>query len=180
MTGDVPHYSGRWEAEDVVKRVSGVRAIANDIQIKIPELGTRSDTEIAEAAANALTWNVSLSGAEIKPVVKDGWVSLSGQVRWGYQRMAAEAAVRNLMGIRGVSNEITVKTTVKATDVKQKIEDAFRRHANLDAKGIDVAVHNSTITLNGHVHSWQEREDATLAAWAAPGVNSVENRLIIQ
>jgi len=180
LTGDVPHYSGRWAAEDCAKRVNGVRAIANDIQIKMPASGERTDTDIAEAAANALRWNVSLSGTDIKPVVKDGWVSLSGQVSWGFQRITAEVSVRNLMGVRGVSNEITVKSTVKASDVKQKIEDAFKRHAVLDAKDIQVVVHNATVTLNGHVHSWQEREDATLAAWAAPGVNTVDNRLAIQ
>lgn len=180
LTGDVPHYSDRLAAEDGAKRVCGVRAIANDIEIKIPASGERTDSDIAEAAANAIRWNVSLSGTEIKPVVKEGWISLTGQVAWGYQRLAAESAVRHLIGVKGMSNEISVKPTVKASDVKQKIEEAFERHARLDAKDIQVVVHSSTVTLNGHVHTWQEREDATLAAWAAPGVNTVENLLAIQ
>jgi osmotically-inducible protein OsmY len=181
LTGDVPHYFARWAAEESVKRVKGVRAIANDIEIKIPVSGARSDTDIAEAAASALRWNVSLSGTEIEPpVVKDGCVSLSGQVSWGYQRIVAENAVRHLMGVKAVLNHISVKPSVKISDVKQKIEEAFRRHAMLDAKDIQVVVHNASVTLNGHVHSWREREDATLAAWAAPGVNAVENHLAVQ
>jgi len=180
LTGDVPDYSGRWSAEDIVKRISGVRAIANDIEVKIPASGLRTDTDIAEAAANALKWNVSLSSAEIKPVVKDGLVTLSGRVSWGYQRAGAENAVRYLMGVRGVANQIKVTSNLKATDVKQKIEDAFKRQAVLDAKGIEVNVDTSTVTLKGHVHSWQEREDASRAAWAAPGVIAVDNRLSIQ
>ena len=180
LIGDVPDYSGRWVAENIVKRVGGVRAIANDIEVKIPASGVRTDTDIAEAAANALKWNVSLSSADIKPVVKDGRVTLTGKVDWGYQRAAAENTVRYLMGVRGVGNQIKVTPSVEATDVKQKIEDAFKRQAILDAKDIEVSVDGSTITLNGHVHSWQEREDASRAAWAAPGVIAVENRLSIQ
>lgn len=180
LTGDVPHYSCRWLAEDVVKRVGGVRAIANDIQVKMPASGMRSDTEIAEAAANALQWNVSLSGTQIKPVVKDGWVTLSGHVDWGYQKAAAENAVRHLLGVKAVSNEITVKSSVKTTDVKRQIEQAFKRHALLDAGEIQVDVDSSTVILKGHVRSWQEQQDATLAAWSAPGVTAVENRLSIQ
>jgi osmotically-inducible protein OsmY len=180
LTGDVSHYSGRWVAEDIVKRVSGVRAIANDLQVKIPASGMRTDTEIAEAVANWLQWNVSLSDTQIKPVVKDGWVTLSGEVSWGYQKVAAESAVKHLMGVKGVTNGINVKPTVKATDVKQKIEDAFKRQAILDAKDIEVNVDAATVILKGHVHSWQEREDASRAAWAAPGVIAVENRLSVQ
>ncbi len=180
LTGDVPNYSDRWAADDIVKRVCGVRAIANDVQVKIPLSGMRTDTDIAEAAANALQWHVSLSGSHLKPVVKDGWITLSGQVGWGYQRVAAENAVRHLMGVKGVTNDIRVASNIKTSDVKQKIEDAFKRHAILDAKDIEVDVDSSTVTLNGHVHSWQERADASLAAWAAPGVLAVDNRLAVQ
>jgi osmotically-inducible protein OsmY len=180
LTGEAPHYSDRWAAEDIVKRVTGVRAIANDVQVQIFPLGLRSDSDIAEAAANALQWNVSLSNTQLKPIVKDGWITLGGQVSWGYQRVAAETAVRSLMGVKGVTNDIRVTSSIKVSNVKQKIEDAFKRHAVLDAKDIEVSVDNSTVILKGHVHSWQEREDASQAAWAAPGVMAVENHLAVQ
>jgi osmotically-inducible protein OsmY len=180
LTGESPHYAGRWGAEDVVKRVRGVRAIANEIQVKIPVAGMRSDTEIAEAAANALRWNALTSVTSIKPIVKDGWITLSGTVAWGYQKMAAANCVCNLQGVKGVANEITVESPVKASDVKQKIEAAFQRHAALDARDIQVSVENSTVILKGHVRTWQERDDASRAAWAAPGVGNVENQLYLQ
>jgi len=180
LTGEASHYSGRWAAEDIAKRVGGVRAIANEIQVKISVTGMRHDTDIAEAAANALRWHVATVSSQIKPVVKDGWVTLSGKVQWGFQKTAAEIAVRNLMGVKGVSNDLVVASPIKAADVKQKIEEAFKRHAILDASGIEVKVDNSTVTLQGHVQTWQEREDAARAAWAAPGVVNVENRLFLQ
>lgn len=180
LTGEVSSFAGKWSAEDIAKRVSGVRAIANDLQVTIPSSGVRSDTDIAEAAANALRWNVSLAGTQIKPVVKDGWITLSGNVSWGYQRMSAENTVRSLIGVKGVTNAVIVASTVKVTDVKQKIEEAFKRHAVLDAKGIEVKVDSATVILKGHVHTWQEHDEASRAAWAAPGVDNVENRLLVQ
>ena len=180
LTGEVSHFAGKWAAEDITKRVSCVRAIANDIRVTIPLSGVRTDTDIAEAAANALQWNVSMGGTQIKPVVKDGWVTLGGKVIWGFQRTSAESAVRHLMGVKGVTNDIIVASAIKVADVKRKIEEAFKRHAILDAKDIEVKVDNSTVTLKGHVHTWQEHDDAARAAWAAPGVANVENRILIQ
>jgi len=180
LTGEVCHFADKWAAEDIAKRVSGVRAIANEIQVQIPLAGVRSDTDIAEAAANALRWHVATGATQIKPVVINGWVTLSGKVQWAFQRTAAENAMRNLMGVKGVMNDIVIASTVKVADVKQKIEDAFKRHALLDAKDIEVNVDRSTVTLTGHVHTWQEHADAAYAAWAAPGVANVENRLVIQ
>jgi len=180
LTGEVPHYSGRWAAEDVAKRVNGVRAIANELKVSMPLSGVRTDTDIAEAAANTLRWHVSVSDLQIKPVVKDGWVTLTGKADFGYQRTSAENAVRQLMGVKGITNNILVTSPIKVSDVKQKIEEAFKRHAILDAKDIEVKVDSSTVTLKGHVHTWQEHDDAARAAWAAPGVANVENRLTIQ
>ncbi len=180
LTGEVGHYQGKCAAEDITKRVSGVRAIANDIQVEIPASAIRTDTEIAEAAANALRWNFSLADTQVKPIVKDGWVTLSGKVTFGFQRNSALSAVRALIGVKGVISDIVVASAVKGADVKRKIEEAFKRHAVLDARDIEVKVDDSTVTLKGHVHTWQELADADRAAWAAPGVAHVENRLVIQ
>jgi len=180
LTGEVGHFTDKWAAEDVVKRISRVRAIANEIQVKIPLAGVRNDTDIAAAAANALRWHVATAGYEIRPVVTNGWITLTGMVQWGFQKNAAETAVRHLLGVKGVTNNVLVNTTVKAGDVKQKIQDAFKRHAILDSNDIVVKVDRGTVTLEGHVHTWQEHEDAARAAWAAPGVADVENRLSIQ
>lgn len=180
LVGEVAHYADRYTAEEVAKRVMGVRAIANELQVKIPKPGERSDIDIANAAANALKWNVSLGACTVKAVVNHGWVTLSGEVEYGFQRGAAERAVLYLLGVTGISNEITIRPNVKMADVKQKIEDAFQRQARLDAKDIEIRVNESRITLKGHVHSWREKDDAARAAWAAPGVAAVENQLRVQ
>jgi osmotically-inducible protein OsmY len=180
LQGSVPHFSDRWTAEEVTKRVAGVRAIANDIEVKIPKPGERSDSDIASAAANALKWHFVLESSDIQPIVKQGWITLSGHVSHGYQKTVAEGAVRYLFGVKGVFNNIEVRPEVKATDVKEKIQSAFQRQASLDAKDIKVNVDDSAVVLQGTVHSWREKDDAAIAAWAAPGVTKVENKLQVQ
>ena len=180
LLGSVAHYADRYTAEEVAKRVAGVRAIANELEVKLPKPGERSDLDLANAAANAVKWNVALGSCDVKVVVKHGWITLSGQVGHGYQKSMAESLVRYLMGVIGVTNEIIVKPSVKMVDVKQKIEDAFQRQARLDAKDIDIKLEDDKVTLKGHVHSWREKDDAARAAWAAPGVAKVENQLQVQ
>jgi osmotically-inducible protein OsmY len=180
LQGSVPHFSDRWTAEEVTKKVAGVRAIANDIEVKIPKPGERSDSDIAAAAANAVKWHFVLESSDIQPVVKQGWITLSGHVSHGYQKTVAEGAVRYLLGVKGVFNDIEVRPAIKATDVKQKIQSAFERQASLDANDIKVNVDDSAVVLQGTVHSWREKDDAAIAAWAAPGVTKVENKLQVQ
>ena len=180
LAGNVPHYADRWTAEQVAKRVNGVRGIANDIEIVMPKAGERSDTDIANAAVNALKWHFATGSCDIKPVVVHGWVKLTGQVQYAYQRSIAESAVRYLAGVKAVTNDIVIKPQVRVGDVKQKIVAAFERQADLDAKGITVNVSDSEVTLKGYVHSWREKDDAARAAWAAPGVARVENQIQVQ
>jgi osmotically-inducible protein OsmY len=180
LQGFVPHFSDRWSAEEDTKKVGGVRAIANDIEVKIPKPGERSDTDIAATAANALRWHFALESSDVKVVVKQGWITLSGHVLHGYQRAIAEGAVRYLLGVKGVYNDIEVRPAVKATDIEAKIQSAFQRHAALDAKDIKIKVDDTAVVLQGSVHSWREKDDAAIAAWAAPGVTKVENKLQVQ
>jgi osmotically-inducible protein OsmY len=179
LFGNVPHFSDKYSAEKIAKRLSGVRAIANDIIVNIPVPGKRSDTDIAIAAANALKWNTSLGQCDIKAVVSEGGICLSGHVAYGYQVNVAEAAVRYLLGVTGILNNLTIKPSVEVVDVKRKIEDAFQRQARLDAKDIDVRLNDNQVTLKGFVSSWREKDDAARAAWAAPGVCKVENQLLV-
>jgi osmotically-inducible protein OsmY len=180
LAGHVGSYVDKWAAEKAVKGVAGVSAVANDIEVKIGTAGQRSDREVAEAAVNALKSNVSVPASDIRAIVNDGWVTLEGKAALWYQKNAAENAVRNLWGVKGIVNNIDVRTTVYPGDVKGRIRQSFKRHANLDADKVQVSVADGTVTLAGEVSSWHEREDAEVAAWSAPGVARVQNTLSVR
>jgi osmotically-inducible protein OsmY len=177
LTGAVTSFSERWAAENAAERVAGVKAVSNELQVQIPGDYTRTDTDIARAAVNALTWNVNVPADKVKVEVDDGFVTLKGQVDCQYQKRAAGDAVRNLIGVTGMVNEITVTPSVQAGAIKDQIEKAFRRSGRLDARGILVDVAGNRVFLRGKVHSWAERLQAQDTAWRGRGVHEVENDL---
>ena len=180
LTGRVHSYTEKQNAEEIAKRVHGVKGVANDIDVAVTIGEQRDDTDIAQCAVNALQWNSRVPKDRITVTVRKGWVTLEGEVEWNYQRRAAEDAVRSLRGIHGMSNAITISPRAAAADVKNKIEAALRRSAELDAKHIEVETADGSVTLTGSVRSWMERDDAVNAAWSAPGVTKVVDRMTIQ
>ena len=178
LRGTVPHYFEKCNAENAAQRVGGVRAVANEVEVKLLSDYERSDQDIARAALNALEWNYSAPKG-IKVSVENGWVTLKGEVEWDFQRNAGREAVSPLMGVRGVTNEITIKTKVLPSDVQTRIEDALKRTAEREGRKINVAIIGDKVKLTGNVHSYAEMDDATNAAWNAPGVMKVQNDLKI-
>jgi osmotically-inducible protein OsmY len=179
LTGFARSYTDKHEAEAAAKRVSGVRAVANDIEVRLPSFAERSDPDIARDAVAAIMSQLPISHEGIKAVVKNGFVTLEGQVEWQYQKNTAETAVRRIKGVKGVDNHIVLKPRAEPSEIQKKILDAFKRNAEVDANRIIVETNGSEVVLKGMVRSWIEREEAERVAWSAPGVTRVEDRVVV-
>jgi osmotically-inducible protein OsmY len=179
LSGLVNSYAQKYRAQTAAWRVGGVDGVIADLEVEVPDIEKRSDNDIAKAAHNVLAWNTSIPPRKVKASVKHGWVVLSGSVEWEYQSRAAEAAVRNLVGIKGVVNLIEIKPGIEPRDVTRQIEAALRRRSFRHAKNISVVVNGGTVTLCGQLDSSSERNAARLAAWRAPGVRNVVDQTTI-
>jgi osmotically-inducible protein OsmY len=180
LMGSVDSLVKKWAAEEAALRVRGVRGVANEIEVKLPISAERTDSDIATAALNALKWDALIPEDRVKVSVSKGWVTLEGEVDWNYQRHDAEWAVPRLTRVRGVTNLIKVKPQATPSELKKKIEDALVRSAETDAQHITVEVQGSKVILSGTVRSWVEKREAERVAWSAPGITSVDNRIVIR
>lgn len=180
LAGHVDSYAEKFAAVRAVERLSGVKAVVDDLEVRLPSQHERPDTEIAHNAVSALRWDITVPDEKIRMTVRDGWITLEGEVMWQYQKASAERAIRNLVGVRGLTNLIAVRPRrASVFDVSDKIRDALRRSAELDADRITISAHDGAVTLNGTVHSYAERRDAERAAWSAPGVRQVDDRISV-
>jgi osmotically-inducible protein OsmY len=180
LKGSVSSYGEGWEAVRVVQRVTGVAAIINDIIVNLPESSHRIDEDIACMAANQIEWFLSTPIGAVEVTVKEGWLTLGGEVEWEYQRKAAQNFVQHLLGVKGVSNLIVVKPNLTVTGIEADIRSAFQRSALLDAQQIQVEISDNKVILQGKVRNYGEREEAERVAWSAPGVLSVDNQITMQ
>ncbi len=179
LSGFVCSYAEKMAAERAVRRVKGVHAIAQEIEIRYATDKKINDDEIARRCINILTWDTTLPDDKLSIKVERGWVTLSGEVPWHFQRIAAESGVRKITGVTGITNLISIKSHVQATDIKRKIEDALKRSAEVEANLIRVVVTDSSVRLEGKVHDWREREIVDKAAWSVPGVMTVDDRMTV-
>lgn len=179
LSGTVDTYYKKLQAERAAKKVLGVKAVAQEINVQLAERGKRTDAEIASAVLNALAWHSSIPEEKIKVKVEKGWVTLEGEVEWDFQRNYSKSAVENLQGVVGISNNIRIAPKLKSADVKNKIFSAFHRSATLDSDAINITTEGSKVILTGKVRSFVEKKDAEKAAYLAPGVTQVENKLVI-
>lgn len=181
LTGSVPSYLHKWAAERAAHRVSGVKVVVNELEVRPPgSEAEKTDEDIATAAVQALKWNVLVPSSKIKVIVNKGWLTLEGEVRWQFQREAAEDAVRTLDGVKGITNLIKVRPRVSPSAVRARIEDALRRSSEIDAQRISVEVTGERVTLRGTVRSFAEKKEAERQAWSAPGVERVVNLLNVE
>jgi osmotically-inducible protein OsmY len=179
LTGTVTAFTAKYAAEEAAHRVRGVKAVANDIEVKLFPGTERSDADIAEAVVRALERDALIPVDKLDVTVSNGWVTLRGEVEWHYQREDAYEVVRRIAGVKGVTNLIVVRPKVRSSDLKKKIEDALIRSAQIDASNISVETLGTRVTLTGTVHSWAEKQEAERQAWAAPGVTEVDNQIRI-
>lgn len=179
LTGHVKSYAQKISAERAVKSIKGVRAVAEEIQVRPMKSAGTADDAIASRALNILTWSSDIPEQDIKVIVQKGWITLEGEVDWQYQKETAEMAVRKLSGVVGVDNRLVLRPQVNVDDIQRRIEEALKRNAEVDAKAIHIKVEGDVVKLEGKVHLWRERQIAERAAWSVPGVRQVDDHLRI-